>query len=68
VKALKFWIKERDNPQLGTYFVACGQMTKTAAKRHERPIYGANFMHSFDTESDYNDRLAELRKSGERVQ
>lgn len=63
-----YWIKERYNPQLGTYYVACGQMSKTAAARHTRPIYGDNLMHRFDTEDAYKARLTELRQKGERVQ
>lgn len=63
-----WWIKERDNPQLGTYFVACGQMSKTAAKKHETPLYGFNIMHRFDTEEAYQAELAALKKRKERVQ
>jgi hypothetical protein len=59
-----FWIKERYNPQLGTYYVACGQLSKTAAKKHLRPIYGNNIMHSFRTEESYKRRIAELEKAG----
>ena len=64
---LNWWIKERDNPQRGTYWVACGQMSKTSAKRQESSLYGSNTMHGYATEADYNARLAELRKTGERV-
>lgn len=63
-----FYIKERYNPQLGTYYGACGPMSKSAAKRMEKPLYGENFMHGFDTEEAYNARLSELRANGERVQ
>ena len=62
-----FWIKERQNPQLGTYYTACGQMTKTVAKKCEQSIYGHNQMHRFDTEASYLTKLAELRAAGERV-
>ena len=64
----QWWIKERDNPQLGTYWVACGQLSKTAARRMEGSLYGMNIMHGYDTEEAYNARLSELRKSRERVQ
>ncbi len=63
-----WWIKERWNPQLGRYYVACGQMSKTEAKTYERALYGDNVMHQFDTEEAYDDRLAELKKRKERVQ
>jgi hypothetical protein len=62
-----FWIKERDNPQLGTYFVPCGQLSKPAAKKHENSSYGSNIMHCFDDEQSYNAKIKQLRESGERV-
>lgn len=65
---MKFWIKERHNPQLGTYWVACGKMSKADARKCERPLYGFNIMHAFDSEEAYNARLDELRKAKERVQ
>lgn len=64
----RYWIKERHNPQLGIYYVACGQLSKTEAKRAESPLYGDNYMLSYDTEEAYLARLAELREKGERVQ
>ena len=63
----QFWIKERYNYQLGTYYVACGQLSKTKAKAKERSLYGHNVMHGFDSEKAYIARLKELRKSGENV-
>ncbi len=65
---MKFWIKERENPQLGTYFVLCGKLSKKDAKAREGSIYGFNTMHSFDTEDAYKSRIAELKKAGERIQ
>lgn len=64
----KYYIKARHNPQLGTYYVACGQMSKTAAKKEEKPLYGDNTMIGFDTESEYKAKLSELRENGEKVQ
>ncbi len=66
-KRTKFWIKQRDNPQLGTYYVPMGQMAKADAKKCESPLYGSNSMLSFDTEEDYRAKIAELKLSGERV-
>lgn len=68
MKRLQYWIKMRVNPQLGTYFIACGQMTKKAAKDAERTVYGFNVMHAFDTEEAYIGRIAELRAAGATVQ
>lgn len=68
MRAYPYWIKERHNPQLGTYYVAMGQMSKTAAKKHENAIHGDNVMHRFDTEAEYLKRGEELMKAGERLQ
>lgn len=67
-KPKKFWLKERFNPQLGTYWVRMGQMSATAANKCARPIYGSNTMHSFETESEYLKRIGELKAAGESVQ
>ena len=51
----KLWyIKERHNPQLGIYYIACGQMTKKEARKAERSLYGSNYMYSYSNEEDYN--------------
>ena len=63
-----WWVKERHNPQLGIYHVACGQMSKTAAKKHEDCKYGYNIMRPFGTEKEYTAHLEYLREKGERVQ
>ncbi len=63
----KFWIKERYNPQLGTYYVPCGQLSNTAARRQEKSLYGYNTMHEYDTEEEYNNEIARLKSSGENV-
>ena len=66
---LKFWwIKERHNPQIGTYYVACGQLSLRDARRYEKPLYGDNVMLRFSTEAAYREKLAALTKAGERVQ
>lgn len=64
----KFYIKERYNPQLGTYYVAMDQMTRKEARECEDTLYGSNTMHGFDNEEDYRRRIAELKAQGERVQ
>lgn len=64
----QYWIKERCNPQLGTYWVGYGQLSKGQAKNLESPLYGCNIMHSYETEEAYQARLRELREKGEHVQ
>lgn len=64
-----FWIKERHNPQLGTYYVAMGQMANNAAKKYELgTLYGDNIMLRFETEKAYLRELEQLRGLGKRVQ
>ncbi len=67
MKPKRFWIKERYNPQLGTYYVGCGAMSIKAARGMERPLYGDNIMHEYPSEADYLAKLAELRKLGKNV-
>lgn len=62
-----FWIKKRHNPQLGTYFVACGRMSLAEARGQEYALYGSNEMLRLDTEAEYLDKLEELRAAGEEV-
>lgn len=66
--AKKYYLKERINPQLGTYWVRCGQMSKAAAKRAEEPLYGENVMHEFDSLLAYTQRINELVRTGAHVQ
>ena len=63
----KWYIKERHNPQLGVFYVAMGQLSKTEAKKYEKPVYGCNYMLPFDTEAEYNAKIQSLKEQGERV-
>lgn len=65
---MPFYIKERHNPQLGTYFVGCGKLLVKHAKKMESSLYGFNTMHRYESEQEYNFRLEELIDAGERVQ
>lgn len=62
-----YWIKKRDNPQLGTYFVAMGIMSKARAKKCERPLYGSNEMRSYETEKKYQAEIKRLESLGHKV-
>jgi hypothetical protein len=68
VKTLKYWIKQRLNPQIGTYYIGMGQMTKDKAKTQEQSLYGTNIMLSFDTEEDYEKKIKELKAAKENIQ
>ena len=68
---LKYWIKERYNPQLGTYFYYCGQLSNTEAMSMETPktglfltaLYGSNIMHSYDTKEEADAALTAFQKA-----
>jgi len=62
-----YWIKERHNPQLGVYYVACGQMPVKQAKASELSLYGNNYMHRFKTKDLYEARLFELISDGHKI-
>jgi len=64
----KFYLKERHNPQLGVYYIAMGQMSKTAAKQAEGSIYGTNYMIPFDNVEDYMGKIKELELAGKSIQ
>jgi hypothetical protein len=64
---LKYYIKERNNPQTGTYYVAEGLLTKKAAKAQEVTLYGQNIMRPYDTKEEYEAAISELEKRGEKV-
>jgi len=63
------WIKERHNPQLGTYYVKCGPMTVREAKSYEGSRgYGSNRMLRFASEEEYHAKINELHAAGKPVQ
>lgn len=64
---VKWYLMERDNPQLGTYWVAKGPFTKADAPGKSKSVYGGVTYHAFDTEEEYNAKIAELKANGERV-
>jgi len=50
---MKYYIKERHNPQTGVYYIACGKLFKKEANKMENSLYGFNIMIPFDTEQAY---------------
>ena len=64
---LSYWIKERHNPQLGVYYVLCGQMPVKEAEAFESPLYGNNVMHRYRTEKEYNEAIESLEKAGAKI-
>lgn len=60
-----YYIKKRNNPQhRKPYYVACGQLSKTAAKRKEKSLYGFNTMLEYKTEQEYKDAIELLKSQG----
>jgi hypothetical protein len=69
MKRKYWWIKERHNPQLGIYYVACEQdYTVAEALKAGNPLYGDNVMHKFLSEKEYRNEVQRLIDKGERVQ
>lgn len=64
---LKYWLKQRHNPQLGVYYVKCGQLTQKAAKEMEKSVYGDNYMLSFHSLELYQAEIDKLTNNGEKV-
>lgn len=64
-----FYIKERTNEQLSKpYYVAYGQLSKAEAKKKgSDTLYGHNQLMSFNTETAYLEKIAELGAEGFRV-
>jgi len=62
-----YYIKERVNPQTGTYFVLKGQLTKKEVKKEEESIYGTNIMHEYKTNQDYNAAINTLLNKNEKI-
>lgn len=61
--AKKFWLKKRNNPQLGVYYIKLGQLSEREAKQHAASIYGHNEVIAFNTEKEYLDKIEELGES-----
>lgn len=68
MKPRYYWIKERHNPQLGIYYVACGNLSIKNAMKMECGIYGNNIMTKFASEAAYNNALQKLKDQGKPVQ
>ncbi len=63
----QFCIKERQNPQLGTYFVQMGWLSQKEIKACEKAIYGRNIVHSFKTEAEGLKFLQEQEAEGSKT-
>lgn len=60
-----FYIKERSNPQLDKpYYVALGQLSKPAARKHAKTLYGQNSLLSYATQEEYITALKDLETKG----
>jgi hypothetical protein len=68
VNKKSYWITERNNPQFKEpYYIACGQLSKTEAKKRANPLYGYNRMIEFLTEEEYHNALEKYEREGKSV-
>lgn len=68
MKAQKFYIGERTNPQLPKpYYVAYGKMSKIDVKKAENCLYGSMNLTGYETQETYEAQLAKLKEEGFRV-
>lgn len=64
----KFYIGERRNPQFDKpYYMAYGQLSKTAASQKSKTIYGSIFITEYQTEAEYKSKIESLQQNGYRV-
>ena len=65
MRNLKYYIKERTNPQLPLpCYYAYGQLSVKEAKMKEKTLYGINVMFSYVSEQEYRDKISELKING----
>ena len=57
-----WWIKERKDPQLGTYYIPMGQMSMNDAYKMQKSINMFNTMLNFDSKNEYDKKVEELCK------
>lgn len=62
-----YYIGLRTNPQLKSYYVAYGQLTKKDAKAKENCVYGSMSLTSYESENEYQAKIDELKENGFRV-
>ncbi len=66
-RKMLYYIGARYNPQLGTYYLTYGQLSKAAAKRKENCVYGSMTLTGYDTEAEYNTAIEKLKNDGNSV-
>ncbi len=65
----KYWyLKRRDNPQLGTYYYRLGNISQAAAKRAGGSLYGQNNVLRFESSDELEKEIVRLIESGETIQ
>ena len=62
-----YFIKERNNPQIGTYYILMGKLSAKEAKKHEASLYGFNTMLKYKTKSEYDRAILSIKESGARI-
>lgn len=62
-----YFIKERNNPQTGIYYILMGKLPAKEAKKHETSLYGFNTMLRYKTKSEYDLAILVLKESNARI-
>lgn len=58
-----FYIGHRVSPQ-SDYYVKLGQLSKAAAKRRSKPLYGEMLLTGFESSETYEAEIKKLEDSG----
>lgn len=64
-----YWIKQRCNPQIGTYHIAQGQRPVKDVRADEKggSLYGSNVYLRFDSKEAYEAKIEALKAAGEKI-
>lgn len=68
MKNKPYYLGERHNPQFKKpYYRMFGQLSKAEVKRKEKSLYGNMYLIPFQTQEEYNTKIAELKNQGYNV-
>jgi hypothetical protein len=62
-----FSIGKRFNPQIKTYYIAYGKLTKAEQKAKSNCAYGSILITTYKNEAEYNAAIEQLKSQGFKV-